>query len=592
MEGDMSGKLLGRLIGGIIISAGCVCGGAYSAQANHNDEVKANTTQEIALNQTTDHEFLFGLGYATTNLAAPFANIGATQAKPNYQISTWQAIEPDPPVAGIHTYHWDNLDNMVTEYQSNGFSEMHLTLQAKSPWGTEAGCILGDCKPSLPKPEYWEDYHSYVQAVVERYDADGVNDMPGLLYPVRQYEIETEADDWWPTPCPDITNPDSEIPERINTYLQLLAAAQSAAREAYPGVEILPGAMLFYGLFSSEPAPATIAARRAQNNTLDCLVTFDKEILRHPELFDAVEFHFLGDDYREIAVTIRWLREQMQLNGYEKPIYPTDLPTAPALTPSSVFTEEFHLYPQDIAQNYLHIIADNIMLDTPSAEYLDIRTWYTAEQADFAVKLLLSAMEAEATGTQLATMTDFPWMFCTPTWYPQVYAVWSWGVHGLVDVDWGPFVLCFPLGGFQNVQPRPVFHTLRWFITNLGAFESVERLNMTPDEPGPIEIYAYQVLVENRSIYVLWAEDGIGQVMGETKPTVNVTLPVITSTITVTHVITQAGQTEPAVETIAAIDDQITLTVGESPIFVEGVQPQPAEASQRVYLPILVKDSQ
>jgi hypothetical protein len=556
---------------------------------NYTD-TRGDTTGENPLAQTTNNDFLFGVGYATKNLAASFANIGASQAKPNYKISTWQAIEPDPPVAGAHTYHWNDLDNMVIEYQSNGFSEMHLTLQAKSPWGTERGCILGECKPSLPKPEHWEDYNNYVRAVVERYDGDGINDMPGLLYPVRQYEIETEADDWWPTACPNITDPDTEIPERISTYLQLLDAAQSATRKAYPEVEILPGAMLFYGLFSGEPDPATIAARRAQNQTLDCLVTFNEEILRHPELFDAVEFHFLDDDYHEITVTIRWLREQMQLNGYEKPIYPTDLPTAPALVPSSVFTEEFHFYPQDIAQNYLDIIADNIMEDTPSSEYLDIRTWYAAEQADFAVKLLLSAMEAEAAGVQLATMTDFPWMFCTPTWYTHVYAIWSWGVHGMVDVDWNPFVLCFPFGGFAYEQPRPVFHTLRWFIANLGEFESTERLELAPTEPENIELYAYQVSVKDRFVNVLWTEDGVGQVMEEPKSAATVTLPVTSSTITVTHVITQVGQTEPTVEVIEATG-QITLVVSESPIFVEGILPQQAQSRGDVYLPLIPKGS-
>ena len=85
-------------------------------------------------------------------------------------------------------------------------------------------------------------------------------------------------------------------------------------------------------------------------------------------------------------------------------------------------------------------------------------------------------MEADAAGVQLATMTDFPWLFCTPRWYTHVYAIWSWGVHGMVDVDWGPFLWCFPLGGFEFEQHRPVFHTLRWFIANLGIFDNVERL--------------------------------------------------------------------------------------------------------------------
>jgi hypothetical protein len=561
----------------IAIGLGCALMATHLAKAD----------QARQMVQANGDGFVFGIGYATTSLAAPFADLGAVQAKPNYKISTWQAIEPDPPADGVHTYRWDDLDNMVTEYQSHGFSEMHLTLQSKSAWGTERGCVLGECKPDLPKPEHWDDYTGYVQAVVERYDGDGLDDMPGLRYPVRQYEIETEADDWWPTPCPDIVGT-AVFTDRAETYLQLLAAAYLAAHEVDPQVEILPGAMLFYGLFSGEPDTATIAARRAQNRTVDCLVTFDEAVLAHPELFDAVEFHFLGDDYREIAATTRWLREQMHLSGYEKPVYPTDLPTAPALVPSSVYTEGFHLYPQTTARDYLEIIQTNIFTDTPSQEYQDIRDWYAGEQAEFSIKLLLSAMEAEAAGVQLATMTDFPWMFCTPRWYTHVYAIWSWGVHGMVDVDWGPFVLCFPLGGFEFERHRPVFHTLRWFIANLGNFDDVERLTVAAAEPAAIDIYAYQVTVEDRPVYVLWAEDHVGQVMGESKSTVPVVLPASSPTITVTHIITQAGQPEPIVEYLEA-DGQITLTVGESPIFVQGIQSQ---VQQSVYLPILLKDGE
>jgi hypothetical protein len=595
----MFNKKLAILILVIIVS---VSTAFYDAQ--HTSSAPANlykwnytdtgddTAGENSLTQTTDNDFLFGVGYATKNLAAPFADLGALQAKPNYKITRWQNIEPTQPVTD-HIYTWDELDAMVLEYQTKAFSETHLTLQSKSPWGAEGDCPLNDCKPGLPKPGHWEDYRDYVRAVVERYDHDGTDDMPGLIYPVRQYEIETEADNWWPIPCPNVTDPENEIPERASTYLQLLEAAQSAAREAYPEVEILPGAMLFYGLFSGEPDAATINARRLENDTIDCLVTFNEEVLRHPELFDAVEFHFLGDDYREIAATIHWLREQMQLNGYQKPIYPTDLPTAPALVPTSIYTEAFHLYPQDIAEDYLDIIHDNIMTDTVSQEYLDIRTWYAGEQADFTVKLLLSAMEADAAGVQLATMTDFPWMFCLPlTWFPNFYALWSWGVHGMIDVEWNPFVWCFPFGGFVYEQPRPVFHTLRWFIANLGEFESVERLELTPTEPENIELYAYQVSVEDRSIYVLWAEDGVGQVMGEPKSTVNLVLPASSPTITVTHTITQAGQTEPAVETIETTGNQVSLTIGESPIFIEGIQPQTAPSLGAVFLPLVLKGSE
>jgi hypothetical protein len=524
-----------------------------------------------------DDGFLFGIGYTTAGLATTFADTGVRQVKLVYGVSRWQDVEPNPPQDGVHAYHWGDLDEMVTEYQSASYGELHITLQSKSPCGTRLGCdAFGNCKPSRPTSEHWDDYEAYVRAVVERYDGDGIDDMPGLRYPVRQYEIETEADGWW------------EGTQDPITYLEVLDAAQRVAREAYPDVQVFPAAMLFYGLFSGEPDEATIAARRAAKPAVDRVAAFNEEVLRHPELFDAVEFHFLGDDYREIAATIRWLRAQMQANGYQKPIYPSDMPSAPLLVPTSLYPETFR-YPQDTVKGYLDIIHGNIMTDTlfQTQEYRDIRAWYAGEQAKFTVKLLLTGMEERAAGMQLATMTDFPWMFCVPSWWPaDPYQFWSWGIHGMAEVDWGePFVLCFPSGGFEFDRPRPVFHTLRWFIVRLQGFSSVERLDLVHPE-SMADVYAYRVTVDGQPIYVLWAEDGVGQVMGEAEPVVTVSLPVASPTVTVTHVITQTSQTEPAVEVLETANGQVTLRVGETPVFVEAAQWQP-----RLYLPFIVRTS-
>jgi hypothetical protein len=116
-------------------------------------------------------------------------------------------------------------------------------------------------------------------------------------------------------------------------------------------------------------------------------------------------------------------------------------------------------------------------------------------------------------------------------------------------------------------------------------------MDMAPDEPEAADIYAYQVQVDGRVITVLWAEDGIGQVMDEPKSTVTLTLPASMPVITVTHTITQMGQTEPTLEFVEATDQAI-LTVSESPIFVEGLQPQQATPQYTVYLPVLLKDSE
>jgi hypothetical protein len=117
----------------------------------------------------------------------------------------------------------------------------------------------------------------------------------------------------------------------------------------------------------------------------------------------------------------------------------------------------------------------------------------------------------------------------------------------------------------------------------------VERIDLRAEGAEGLEVYAYQVAVGEGVTHVLWVEDGVGQVMGEAKSAVNLTLPASSPVVTVTHVITQTGQTEPRVDAIPATGGQVALSVSESPIFVEGIESQQARAPSRVYLPLVLK---
>jgi len=76
--------------------------------------------------------------------------------------------------------------------------------------------------------------------------------------------------------------------------------------------------------------------------------------------------------------------------------------------------------------------------------------------------------------------------------------------------------------------------------------------------------------VDGRPRYVLWYDDDVAQLPEEPEPTVAVTLPVATTAVTVTHIITALGQTQPLVEVLPAADGVVSLEVGETPLFVEG----------------------
>lgn len=91
-------------------------------------------------------------------------------------------------------------------------------------------------------PPDLEAYAAYVRRVVERYDGDGVDDMPGLRAPVRYWEVDNEPDLKFSTVPRDPVRPME--PETFcypKEYAQVLVVSARAIREAYPEAKVLNG---------------------------------------------------------------------------------------------------------------------------------------------------------------------------------------------------------------------------------------------------------------------------------------------------------------------------------------------------------------
>ncbi len=84
--------------------------------------------------------------------------------------------------------------------------------------------------PSPYKPNDMEAYKEFVRRVVERYDGDGENDMPGLRYPVLYYEILNE---------PDLDNEES-----AQAYFEILKRSYQAVKEVNLGAKVVLGGLV------------------------------------------------------------------------------------------------------------------------------------------------------------------------------------------------------------------------------------------------------------------------------------------------------------------------------------------------------------
>lgn len=120
---------------------------------------------------------------------------------------------------------WSLPDAVVQRAQQAGIS-LFVTLQPRMDPESRSG--PGVMMPHVPKEET-EDWRRFVAKTVERYDGDGVDDMPGLTLPVYAWEVGNEPH------CP----PEDE--RCTFQYFDMVRTAWEAAHRADPGAVVLVG---------------------------------------------------------------------------------------------------------------------------------------------------------------------------------------------------------------------------------------------------------------------------------------------------------------------------------------------------------------
>lgn len=99
---------------------------------------------------------------------------------------SWDQVQKKAP-SGYTPFNWNRYDRLVKNVQSYN---IHISgiINAVEPKELER---RRPRPPSLPVD--LNGYQDFVKALVERYDGDGTDDVPGLLYPIKFWKIEDEA---------------------------------------------------------------------------------------------------------------------------------------------------------------------------------------------------------------------------------------------------------------------------------------------------------------------------------------------------------------------------------------------------------------
>lgn len=492
--------------------------------------------------------FTIALEYGILGVAATYTDTGVTYVKPQMVYSLWGNVEPEPG-----QYVWGPLDAAVSEYHAAGFAGLQLLLSADSPWAASQRPQLGNLGNTFPQEAYLDDYVAFVTNVVERYDGDGVADMPGLLYGIHHYGVEREFTGFWPGPAED--------------YVRLLRLAYPAIKAADPQAEVLLVALLMGDVFDGNPEPAEMERRLAQTPSFRKSAADIQTILAACDVYDIVDFHSLAD-YSEIPPTAAWIREQLAANGCgEKPIWIGDAFPMSGLFGFGGLVPPIPFWPVtgetvDAAVAWVQAAAD-----PADAGHESALARLQAETARGLVKKIVVSAAAGLRGINVGNLEDWK----TGVAGVDRVAVPALGASmfmGLIDTtltgqqpggalpySGQPWATARRAG-----DPRPAFYALKLVVEMLEGFTGVMQLDLGPG------VWAFRFERAGGPVWVAWYESGGLTFPEAPAPTVSITLPFAAAQAEVRRTPT-AGAIE-AGQLMASQGGTLTLTVDSTPVFV------------------------
>jgi len=155
--------------------------------------------------------------------------------RPFFELFEWGMIEPEQ---GRFNFHM--TDRYILRAQRHGFHVL-ANIQPFAHWDQEL------CHQNLPgimgpvgrqtrgKPCDIQAYKNFVIKLVERYDGDGQDDMPGLKYPVKYWEVANE---------PEMQRePLVFFQGSPQDYFEIVKATYEAVKEADSTAEVVQGGM-------------------------------------------------------------------------------------------------------------------------------------------------------------------------------------------------------------------------------------------------------------------------------------------------------------------------------------------------------------
>lgn len=503
-------------------------------------EAGADTLPEPAPGRFAGDGIVIGLEYAlldnprlSAGLAEALASTGMPGMKHDVDAVRWGAMQEGPR----EDIDFETLDRFVLDYQTHGFTELTISLKPHSRWASKDVRVLTSTNAS-PKPEYEDLFQDWVRSVVERYDADGEDDMEGLRWPVRYVEIGSELSSYQPEP--------------VAEYLQTLRLAYEAAHEASADVLVGHAAFLLapVNLDVDHPSEYDTVWERTRRVDNHHDIGDMRAILDNPDIFDFINVHNLGDPY-EIEHIMGWIEYETGMRGYEKPVVISD--TAP--------TSYIGWGPANrCTGSPLGVIGspateeDRCRLAAYFTRLLDgdpeTLAWTRGFVAADHVQRSIIAAEQGIRLINLAFVTDIAWLTMEPM------------AAGAGISAWGGAIRTNPWTG-RVLDRYPAFFAIRQLVGHLEGYGSIDRIEQ--DDP---RVRLYRIEKESSHLWVAWRDPRAALLPEDGDPSLEVEIDVDVRLVRIEPVITEVGRDQPDRWTERTAGGVLTTGLTHAPVYV------------------------
>ncbi|MBI5198316.1 MAG: hypothetical protein HZA19_06885 [Nitrospirae bacterium] len=505
------GPVLTRLALGmwliLVVLSGCSGGGGATTPQGGGDG-GGTITSDVALGVA------YGDGYAGETFMPYIREAGA---KLSLIKLNWKEMEPNPPQNGQHTYDFEVLDGFLNQLQSGDVVLINIFTNAS--WATDNAPDLGgplkldaDCLPYGMTCS--QAYRDLVSTIVQR--AQGK---------VKYWQRDTEP-----------ASGNRQFPaDQSDAYVDLQRYFYTAVKQAMPEAVVVGGS--HNGYFEA--------------GTPQGMSFFKYFISQAKDYFDVFDVRFYDDKY-SIPARVAWFENEMQSNGYSKPVISTE---NGGPTPGE-FPDQYNFVKDWCASNnYTNYTDPQVLLGCKDA-------MKAAGQLPLEIEMFFqddSTLVDKAERLHCRDITQRALILLDS----DVRQQWKWEL-GEWQSPYGwygsPAFGSLRLMNHLNVdvwEKRPSFSCYQRMAGKMTEIQSVQRLDV-----GNESIFLYEVIrggAQNK-MYVAWERRDLFS--GEDRPTVRFDFPIEYTTAAVTDVFGNQG-------TRTAVDGVLTLDISDTPVFVE-----------------------